>query len=150
MHDTAKADGAALLVADIAIKDLERVYSGTGRDEDASLIWEGETTDGHPVRVSVRLGNLAIFLEKGMNGNRCEQEVLQVNLGRLAEIARRAEHNLGMAKRRLLAIREVTREEEDCCWNAAASDPEVRLFESLRVTPMADAESIGTPPRGNG
>jgi hypothetical protein len=62
--------------------------------------------------------------------------VLQVNLGRLAEIARRAEHNLSTAKRTLPVIRELTRDEEDRCWNAAADDPEVRLFESLRVTPM--------------
>jgi hypothetical protein len=33
MHDTAKADGAAFPVANIAIKHLERVYSETREDE---------------------------------------------------------------------------------------------------------------------
>jgi hypothetical protein len=65
---------------------LSKIWNAftAGRDEDASLVWEGKTTDGHPVTVSVRLGNPAIFLEKETNGNKCEQEVLQVNLGRVA------------------------------------------------------------------
>jgi hypothetical protein len=38
MHDTAKADGAALPVADIAIKHLERVYSETAKRERTKIL----------------------------------------------------------------------------------------------------------------
>lgn len=99
------------------------------RSHDAVYVWRVSGNNGTRFRFSCRLGRLSVYEEPA------ERHVLTVNVGRIAEIRRRALISTEKLKRSLPVIRELTREEEIACWAAVARDPEMRFFETLNGGP---------------
>lgn len=99
------------------------------RSHDAVFVWRVPGIHGTCFRFSCRLGLLSVYEEPR------ERHLLTVNVGRLAEIRRRAIQRMETLKHRLTVIRHLTREEELACWGAAARDPETRFFETLKGGP---------------
>jgi hypothetical protein len=99
------------------------------RSHDAVFVWRVSGNHGTSYRFCCRLGLISVYEEPR------ERHLLTVNVGRLAEIRRRAIQRMEVLKRRLTVIRHLTREEELACWATAARDPETRFFETLKGGP---------------
>lgn len=99
------------------------------RSHDAVYVWRVSGDNGTRFRFSCRMGRLSVYEEPA------ERHVLTVNIGRLAEVRRRAQLVMRSHKASLPVIRELTREEEIACWAKAAADPETRFFETLKGGP---------------
>lgn len=128
MHDIAKQVGAVFRT------DIHKLDQIPLEDiEDVPHVWEGRTTEDESIRVSVWLGVLSLHIQQSDG----EREIARVNLGRLAEINTRAERNISRLKRSMSSLRPLTRSEENRCWLEAASNPELRFFESHKITPAA-------------
>jgi hypothetical protein len=103
--------------------------SNPERSDDAVSVWRVSGNNGIRLRFCCRMGMVTVWEEPG------DRLLLSVNLGRLAEIRRRAFLRRERARRGLATIRELSREEELACWAAAAADPETRFFETLKGGP---------------
>jgi hypothetical protein len=101
----------------------------TGRSNDVVNVWRVPGNNGTSFRFCCRLGRLMVYEEPR------ERHVLTVNIGRLAEVRRRALVAMEKQKASLPVIRELTRGEEVACWGKAAVDPETRFFETLKGGP---------------
>jgi hypothetical protein len=99
------------------------------RSDDAISVWRVSGTNGTRLRFCCRMGMVTVLEEPG------DRLLLSVNIGRLAEIRRRALIRRERCRRCLTAIRELSHEEELACWAAAATDPETRFFETLKGGP---------------
>ena len=99
------------------------------RSDDAVSVWRVSGNNGMRFRFCCRMGRLSVYEEP------VERHVLTVNVGRLAEVRRRALIARDKLKRALPSIRELTREEEIACWSKAVADPETRFFETLKGGP---------------
>ena len=99
------------------------------RSDDAVSVWRVSGNNGARLRFCCRMGTVTVWEEPG------DRLVLTANLGRLAEIRRRAFRRRETLRRGLSSIRELSREEELACWTAAAADPETRFFETLKGGP---------------
>ena len=107
---------------------LER-QNNPGRSDDAISVWRVPGNYGTRLRFCCRLGIVTVWEEPG------ERLILSLNIGRLAEIRRRARVLGDRRIRSLATIRKLTRQEELVCWAAAATDPETRFFETLKGGP---------------
>lgn len=99
------------------------------RSDDAISVWRVSGTNETRLRFCCRMGMVTVWEEPG------DRLLLSVNIGRLAEIRRRALIRRERCRRSLAAIRELTHDEELACWAAAAVDPETRFFETLKGGP---------------
>lgn len=99
------------------------------RSDDAVSVWRVSGNNGTRLRFCCRMGMVTVWEEPG------DLLILSVNLGRLAEIRRRAFLCRERYRLSLGVIRELGREEEHACWAAAAADPETRFFETLKGGP---------------
>lgn len=101
----------------------------TGRSNDVVNVWRVPGNNGTSFRFCCRLGLIVVYEEP------MERHVLTVNLGRLAEVRRRALAAMEKQKASLPVIRALTRDEEVACWARAAAEPETRFFETLKGGP---------------
>jgi hypothetical protein len=101
----------------------------TGRSDEVVNVWRVPAANGTTLRFCCRLGRLTVYEEPK------ERHVLTVNIGRLAEVRRRALAAMDRQKASLPVIRQLTRGEEVACWGKAAVDPETRFFETLKGGP---------------
>lgn len=99
------------------------------RSDDAISVWRVSGNNGTRLRFCCRMGQLTVWEEPS------ERRVLSVNLGRLAEVHRRALVLREEARRGLTSLRRLEAEEELACWAQAATDPETRFFETLKGGP---------------
>ena len=104
-------------------------HEDTERSHDAVYVWRVSGNDGTRFRFCCRMGRLSVYEEPA------ERHILTANVGRLAEVRRRALIAREKLKRALPSIRELTREEEIACWSKAVADPETRFFETLKGGP---------------
>jgi hypothetical protein len=112
-----------------AVREGRHNPQDSDRSHDAVFVWRVPGDHGTRYRFSCRLGLISVYEEPQ------ERHLLTVNVGRLAEVRRRALQRMEALKRRLTMIRHLTREEELGCWSAAARDPETRFFETLKGGP---------------
>jgi hypothetical protein len=101
----------------------------TGHSDEAVNVWRVPGNNGTRFRFCCRLGRLMVYEEPK------ERHVLTVNIGRLAEVRRRALAAMERQKASLPVIRQLTRGEEVACWGRAAADTETRFFETLKGGP---------------
>lgn len=99
------------------------------RSDDVVSVWRVSGSNETRLRFCCRLGMLTVWEEPG------DRLLVSVNLGRLAEIRRRAFIRRERYRRSLSSIRELSHEEELACWAAAGADPETRFFETLKGGP---------------
>lgn len=104
-------------------------HNRSERSDDAVQVWRVTGHNETSLRFCCRLGRLSVYEEPS------ERHILTVNVGRVAEIRRRAVLRVESIKRGLPAIRSLTSEEKLACWSAAVADPETRFFESLTGGP---------------
>lgn len=107
---------------------LER-HNKPERSDDAVSVWRVSGNNGTRLRFCCRMGVVTVWEEPG------DRLLLSVNLGRLAEIRRRAFVLRERHRRGLGSIRELSHEEDLACWTTAAADPETRFFETLKGGP---------------
>ncbi len=101
-----------------------------GRNQDSVNLHIWRLADENKtLRVACRLGEFSVWQE-----GKEEQELFRINLGILAEIARRANNRVWAYRRSLPTLRKVTENEIASIWRSCASDPEVRFSASLRVS----------------
>ena len=103
-----------------------RIEFGRNHESAGIHIWRLED-ETKTLRVACHLGELSVWQEGPE-----ERELFRINLGILAEIARRAGNRAWAYRRSMPDIRELTEEETAKIWRACASDPEVRFSASLR------------------
>ena len=103
-----------------------RIEFGRNQEFTNLHIWRLEDKT-QTLRVACHLGEFSVWQE-----GREERELFRINLGILAEIARRAGNRAWAYRRSMPDIRELTEEENVKIWRACASDPEVRFSASLR------------------
>jgi len=103
-----------------------RIEFGRNQEFTNLHIWRLED-ETKTLRVACHLGELSVWQE-----GQEERELFRINLGILAEIARRAGNRAWAYRRSMTDIRELTEEETVKIWRACASDPEVRFSASLR------------------
>lgn len=133
MQYMANASSPASSSAGVTIIERLAAFGSDNPSQGAS--WSVVCPDGAEARISARLGRLTVYLrEKTPEGSR-ERCALSVNLGRLAEIARRARRLIAARRTGLATMRPLTASEELECWRVAAMDEEVRLFDTHRATP---------------
>ena len=80
------------------------------------------------LRVACCMGEFSVWQEGAH-----ERELFRMNLGVLAEIARRADRQIQTARRSLPELRELSEGEIAKIWRRCTSDPEVRFCASLRI-----------------
>jgi len=104
---------------------------GFGRNqESAGLRVMRMVDETRTLRVVSLLGDFSVWQEGPK-----EKLLFRINLGVLAEIARRAGNKAWTLRRSLPEIRELRDEETLKVWRACASDPELRFSASLRRAP---------------
>ncbi|MBU3664898.1 MAG: hypothetical protein FGM15_03345 [Chthoniobacterales bacterium] len=112
-----------------AVRSGRHNHEDNERSHDAVYVWRVSGENGKRFRFSCRMGQLSVYEEP------IERHILTVNIGRLAEVRRRALLVMKSQKASLPVIRKLTHEEEIACWAKAAADPEMRFFETLKGGP---------------